>query len=367
MTTTPTTWRPRESCHRADLEAARATRATCLRFFDGSRCAETLADIVGARVKVEIVRVHRGPPPEPIDGGIWLELAGEENLRLEVEADLAVAVTARALKRPPPKVRVRSEDGDVASLAGGLAAVAIAVSRRSPRGPLHVRGAGSTSARHSDLGTDGGSFDTAVLHVEIDDEAYAARLLMRPRASEPSDVAWSRDRLRALGETPLDLPVVLCACRAAAHEVASLEVGDAWMLGFGWGEGPGPRGSVVLAAPSAESGARAYLVETGALVLRPGTAELDGRDMAEQGENDPIVEAVGDVPVVVRVEVGAARMTAREWAALGPGDVVALARGVADPVTLRVGGVEVAKGELVEIEGEIGVRILRRLGGERAR
>jgi flagellar motor switch/type III secretory pathway protein FliN len=98
-------------------------------------------------------------------------------------------------------------------------------------------------------------------------------------------------------------------------------------------------------------------------VLRAGREELLPVPMPEAGENDPIIEAVGDVPVVVRVEVGAARMTAREWAALGVGDVIGLAHKIAEPVTLRVGGVSVAKGELVDIEGEVGVRILSRQGG----
>jgi type III secretion system YscQ/HrcQ family protein len=232
------------------------------------------------------------------------------------------------------------------------------VSRHSPRGPLCARWAGSSA--------EGPTFDkadTATLRVAVDGEAYAARLFLIAASVAPTEVAWSRGRLEGLGETPLDVPVILCACLASAAEVASLDVGDAWMLGLPAG---GRARSVLLAAPEAESGARADLVETGALVLRPGSAEVGGRDMSEPRENEPIVEAVGDVPVLVRVEVGTAHMAAREWAALAPGDVVALARGVGDPVTLRVGGVEVAKGELVDIEGEMGVRILRRMGGERA-
>ena len=57
-------------------------------------------------------------------------------------------------------------------------------------------------------------------------------------------------------------------------------------------------------------------------------------------------------------------MPAREWASLGEGDVVALGRRVGEAVTLRVGGVPVARGDLVEIEGEVGVRIVERLGGD---
>jgi flagellar motor switch/type III secretory pathway protein FliN len=67
-----------------------------------------------------------------------------------------------------------------------------------------------------------------------------------------------------------------------------------------------------------------------------------------------------DAPLVVRVEVGAVTLTASEWAALGPGDVVALGRRVHEPIVLRVAGAEVARGELVDIEGELGVRIRER-------
>mgnify|MGYP000459228911 CR=1 FL=1 len=45
------------------------------------------------------------------------------------------------------------------------------------------------------------------------------------------------------------------------------------------------------------------------------------------------------------------------------GDVITLARRVGEPVVLRVAGVEVARGELVEVEGEVGVRITQKTGG----
>ena len=69
-----------------------------------------------------------------------------------------------------------------------------------------------------------------------------------------------------------------------------------------------------------------------------------------------------DAPVVVRVEIGAVEMKAREWAELGAGDVVTLGRKLGDPAVLRVAGVEVARGELVQVDGEYAVRILERSG-----
>jgi flagellar motor switch protein FliM len=80
-------------------------------------------------------------------------------------------------------------------------------------------------------------------------------------------------------------------------------------------------------------------------------------------EKDDLVAAVGEVPVRVRVEIGEALMAARDWASLGRGDVVALGRRVGEPVLLRVEGVALARGELVDLEGEVAVRIVERLVG----
>jgi flagellar motor switch/type III secretory pathway protein FliN len=77
----------------------------------------------------------------------------------------------------------------------------------------------------------------------------------------------------------------------------------------------------------------------------------------DQAESGALANAVLDAPVVVRVEVGAVTLSAREWAELRPGDVIETGRRIADVVSLRVGGREVARGELVNVEGQLGVRI----------
>lgn len=77
--------------------------------------------------------------------------------------------------------------------------------------------------------------------------------------------------------------------------------------------------------------------------------------MAEQ--DSELAEIVGETPLMVRLELGALEMSAAEWAALKPGDVVQSGRRLDDPVVLRAGGREIARGELVDVEGELGVRI----------
>jgi flagellar motor switch protein FliN/FliY len=62
----------------------------------------------------------------------------------------------------------------------------------------------------------------------------------------------------------------------------------------------------------------------------------------------------------VRVELGSVVLSARAWSELEPGDVLPLGRRLGEPAQLRVAGVAIAQGELVQIDGEYGVRILAR-------
>jgi flagellar motor switch/type III secretory pathway protein FliN len=74
-------------------------------------------------------------------------------------------------------------------------------------------------------------------------------------------------------------------------------------------------------------------------------------------EESSLEEVVLEAPVVVRVELGSVSLTAREVAGMQPGDVIETGKALGEPVVLRVAGRAVARGDLVEVEGEIGVRI----------
>ncbi len=64
------------------------------------------------------------------------------------------------------------------------------------------------------------------------------------------------------------------------------------------------------------------------------------------------------LPVEVEIELTRLRISVAELATLRPGAVLSLRIGVTEPVTLRVGDRAVARAELVDIEGEIGARII---------
>ena len=63
------------------------------------------------------------------------------------------------------------------------------------------------------------------------------------------------------------------------------------------------------------------------------------------------------IPVEVVVELGRKTMLIREVAALKPGEVIHLEQPVDAPLDVRVGDKLLARGELVMVEGKVGLRI----------
>lgn len=73
-----------------------------------------------------------------------------------------------------------------------------------------------------------------------------------------------------------------------------------------------------------------------------------------------------DVPVELAVEIGRTRMTIRETLALAPGSIIALNRLAGEPVDLLVNGRPLARGEVVVIDEEFGLRITEIVAGAAA-
>jgi flagellar motor switch protein FliN/FliY len=91
---------------------------------------------------------------------------------------------------------------------------------------------------------------------------------------------------------------------------------------------------------------------------------MEGEQM-EYEELSPSAEGNGgadlgrlqNVPVELAIEIGRTRMTIGEALALGPGSVVTVGRLAGDPVDLLVNGRVIARGEVVAIDEELGLRI----------
>jgi len=72
-----------------------------------------------------------------------------------------------------------------------------------------------------------------------------------------------------------------------------------------------------------------------------------------------------EVTVELTVEVGRTRMQLGETMSLGPGSVVTLDRLADKPVDLLVNGRPIARGEVVVIDEQFGLRITEVVGAER--
>ena len=64
-----------------------------------------------------------------------------------------------------------------------------------------------------------------------------------------------------------------------------------------------------------------------------------------------------DVPVELAVEIGRTTMTIRETLAIAPGSIISLDKMAGEPVDLLVNGKRIARGEVVAIDEEFGLRV----------
>jgi len=189
----------------------------------------------------------------------------------------------------------------------------------------------------------------------------------------PSDV------LGRLGGTPLTVRIVGHRGFAPAGLLARLAVGDvlvvdpcpAVLLGqVAFAAEPlppenghrrvrlGPVSAALAAAPppSEEGFPMADTDEPGA------TVEMAALPHAGEPRSPELARALAELPLEVQIELGTATMTARAWSSFALGDVLVVDQRVGEPVALRVSGRLIGRGELVEVDGAVGVRITERVG-----
>jgi flagellar motor switch protein FliN len=120
----------------------------------------------------------------------------------------------------------------------------------------------------------------------------------------------------------------------------------------------------IPARPVADSGGRLVCIESG-LVHEPRPRDPTVMTKIEripmsQPTNTPIAAESGtplDVPVTLTVELGRVNLSISQLADLKPGDVVELGRHSRSPVELTSSGRLVARGDLVLIDTDLGVRV----------
>jgi flagellar motor switch/type III secretory pathway protein FliN len=351
-------WNALESVTRAGARRAARARRQVQAVLDIARIGHALADLSDSDVSLVVRRVSSEPPRRRPTAELGFELGASGVVcALSIEPELAANLLARVLRRP---VTLSSPAILDDSLAGAFSAILLEVARRSnAQGALHVLDSSEALTRARDVFLEvtavvGGTPFQVVVGLGL------AELDENPRVP-----------LAALGELEIALPLVIGLGLAERAALADFSPGNAWFPGGGWWLDANGEGRIALAAATQDQGIVGMLSRDGKIVIRGESVALpfdvaaalpeSPRDelMSDSEKSDPsrLSDAVLESPVVVRVEMGAVSMTAREWAELGPGDVIETGRRIAEPVILRVAGREVARGELVNLEGELGVRI----------
>ena len=361
----PYPWASLPSVARETTGALRDARRAVAAAIDASRIGAALSEIVGAAVSVGVAGVEMVTSDVRGFGGASLALAtldGAVRIQLEVDSELARAIVARVLARPVKLGDPRAALGP--EIEGALCAIALQVARRA-----HGTGPPLVPIGHGGFRLEPWDRRLRIdARVTLEREAYAVRTTVTLRSASPPSPSDVVARLTSLGSLPIALPLVAAVSLLRASDVFALAAGDVWLPGDGWTarlQGTPARlvGRAVLAPPGSARGVGVKLGDGGEIVLvGEETVLLDVETTMPSPNQDQTAtsEVVLDAPLIVRVEVGAVTLSAAEWAELGPGDVVALGRRVQEPVLLRIGGAEVARGELVDIEGELGVRIRER-------
>lgn len=164
--------------------------------------------------------------------------------------------------------------------------------------------------------------------------AAMAAMAMTVTASFAPDVLLRSPPQRPPPAWRLDLPIVVGRCALPRASVARLGVRDVITLE--------PRLELVIGA-----GGIGLAAVPGAVEARVAT-EYVPRDMA----------LLDDASLEVTVQLGTTRLSLRQLGELAIGQIVPLGRPLAGPYEVRAAGRVVGLGELVDIDGELGVRIV---------
>ena len=207
--------------------------------------------------------------------------------------------------------------------------------------------------------------------------------------------AYVRQQLNCLGEGDIVGRVEIAEIDLGPSDIANLEVGDIIVLEnhqvslnsdmlcgeafvrLGMGKNGGLRGRLLLDddrprieiieikvqeepaevnAMESEEGVEEVINENGADESQAADPQVSG----EPGDN--LLETEGllrDVPAPIVVELGRIRLNTSQVVRLRQGQILRLPRGSNDPVDLVVNGKLFARGELIEVDGELGVRLLK--------
>lgn len=186
---------------------------------------------------------------------------------------------------------------------------------------------------HLERGTSTG--DAIVLEAQLAGTPCTIELVV-PRSLELA-VAPIATRSTWADRYVLDLPIVIGRCELAPEDLVRLSI----------------RSVVTLERPLA---AAELVVLGGAVGLATGNDPLVARVATEYVPR--AMALPDDARVELTVGLGTTRMSLRQVMGLAAGEVVPLGRPLAGPFEIRADGKLIGQGELVDVDGELGVRIV---------
>jgi flagellar motor switch protein FliN len=191
-----------------------------------------------------------------------------------------------------------------------------------------------------------------------------------------SDVATGagpalEEAVRALAAS-LGCSLAVEAAQAVPAEVALTEARTTTALVVPFADSSGHVATLVVAfdddQPGSTAAAAADPTDTAeSAAPLPPLDEFTRRGMRGTGRPAQSLDLLHDVEMAVSVELGRTRMPVRDLLALAPGAVVQLDRAAGSPVDLLVNGTLIARGEVVVIDEEFGIRISEIVGPDTAK
>lgn len=175
---------------------------------------------------------------------------------------------------------------------------------------------------------------TAAFTVELPPGLGPRGQPMTVTASFAPDLLLRAPPPRALHAWPLDLPIVVGRCALPRGSVAGLAARD-----------------VITLEPCLE-----LVLGGGGIGLAAAPGAVEARVATEYVPRD--MTLVDDASLELTVQLGTTRLSLRQLGELAIGQIVPLGRPLAGPYEVRAAGRVVGLGELVDIDGELGVRIV---------
>ena len=197
----------------------------------------------------------------------------------------------------------------------------------------------------------------------------------------PQELDYMRRRLPSIADKQVTLRLTAAHLELSPDDIANIEGGDIILLEnhglqksaagiegtvfvtLGFGKNGGFKGRLRIDGEQVKL--EVVEIVTQEQPLEASMPEDHDNDEDTGADNLPETEGLlRDVDASIAVELGRLRMNAAQVVRLRSGQVLRLARGPLDPVDLVVNGKLFARGELVEIDGEMGVRLIQVTGAE---